>query len=413
MHSARRVLTGLVGLLQLWKLHFLREDAKAEDEANGEKLRAALNSSLHARDDGMGAGSQNASRPASLSSRTHGDIDSDFRSDPHQVDRTHSSEHTQPVRVTPSVKHSNDFHMIVRHARQRSGHSVHSVVSNAGPSPARISRAGSRDPSASSTPRSQAGKERGDHAKDLQQQQEEQAMPAKTWKDSMPSKIWSLGALVFLVGNVLDFIALGLTKVSIVTLVGSGSLVVNTVMARLLLKETVTFLDVGSAVLIIIGISLTVIGNQSKVKEWTLKELIPQYRRPDVVAMLVALAAIISVCVFAIITDKARRRALGAQLEGGIVPKPGRIIGAVTCIVGAFIATFTILFGKAFSGLILLSFGGDNQFTDVFTVIIVLVFLVSLPSQLVLINMSLAINDALMHIPNFCKLSLYQLVGTE
>lgn len=43
--------------------------------------------------------------------------------------------------------------------------------------------------------------------------------------------------MVFLVGNVLDFIALGLTKVSIVTLVGSGSLVVNTVMARLLLHE--------------------------------------------------------------------------------------------------------------------------------------------------------------------------------
>ena len=51
-------------------------------------------------------------------------------------------------------------------------------------------------------------------------------------------------------GNVLDFLALGLTKVSIVTLVGSGSLVVNTIMARLLLKETVTRLDVASAFLI-------------------------------------------------------------------------------------------------------------------------------------------------------------------
>ena len=70
-------------------------------------------------------------------------------------------------------------------------------------------------------------------------------------------------------------------------------------------------------------------------------------------------------------------------------------------MVGAFVATFIILFGKAFSGLIILTFTGHNQFTGVFTVLIVLVFLVSLPTQLVLINKSLAINDALMHIPNF------------
>jgi len=49
---------------------------------------------------------------------------------------------------------------------------------------------------------------------------------------SLPSCLWTIGFTVFLVGNVLDFLALGLTKVSIVTLVGSGSLVVNTVIAR-------------------------------------------------------------------------------------------------------------------------------------------------------------------------------------
>jgi hypothetical protein len=89
------------------------------------------------------------------------------------------------------------------------------------------------------------------------------------------------------------------------------------------------------------------------------------------------------------------------EKQTGVLPRPSRVVGAVTCLVGAFVATFTILFGKAFSGLIILSFTGQNQFTDVFTVLIVLVFLVSLPTQLVLINKSLAINDALMHIPNF------------
>ena len=124
----------------------------------------------------------------------------------------------------------------------------------------------------------------------------------------LPSCLWSIGFSVFLAGNVLDFIALGLTKVSIVTLVGSGSLVVNTVMARLLLKEVVTTLDVLSSVLIVGGITLTVVGNQSGVKDWPLEDLIAQYKRTDVVVMLVLLSAIIVSCFLVMAGDTARRR---------------------------------------------------------------------------------------------------------
>jgi hypothetical protein len=46
------------------------------------------------------------------------------------------------------------------------------------------------------------------------------------------------------------------------------------------------------------------------------------------------------------------------------------------------ISWFTVLFGKSFSTLLLLTFAGDNQFTDPFAVIIVVVFLISLPAQL-------------------------------
>jgi drug/metabolite transporter (DMT)-like permease len=195
----------------------------------------------------------------------------------------------------------------------------------------------------------------------------------------MPSCLWTAGFSVFLVGNVLDFIALGLTKVSIVTLVGSGSLVVNTVMARLLLKEIVTTLDIMSAVCIILGISLTVIGNQSEVKEWPVEELVQQYSRPDVVVMLVMFTGVIVTCLLIMAMDTTRRRAVAART--GVAPRPSRWIGAITCIVGAFVATFTILFGKAFSNLILLTIAGDNQFTDIITVLIVLAFMVRLSQR--------------------------------
>jgi len=199
------------------------------------------------------------------------------------------------------------------------------------------------------------------------------------WSCIMSSALWSVGFIVFLVGNVLDFIALGLTKVSIVTLVGSGSLVVNTVMARLLLKEIVTTLDIMSAVCIILGISLTVIGNQSEVKEWPVEELVQQYSRPDVVVMLVMFTGVIVTCLLIMAMDTTRRRAVAART--GVAPRPSRWIGAITCIVGAFVATFTILFGKAFSNLILLTIAGDNQFTDIITVLIVLAFMVRLSQR--------------------------------
>jgi drug/metabolite transporter (DMT)-like permease len=171
------------------------------------------------------------------------------------------------------------------------------------------------------------------------------------WRAHLPSCLWTIGFTIFLVGNVLDFLALGWTKVSIVTLVGSGSLVVNTVMARVLLKETVTRLDVAAAFLIIIGISMTVIGNNSPVKDWTIDKLITQYQRTDVVAMLLIFAAVIISCFVVMGLDTMRRRAVVTS-TGGPLPKMPRAIAAITCVVGAFVATFTILFGKAFSGLI-------------------------------------------------------------
>jgi len=42
-----------------------------------------------------------------------------------------------------------------------------------------------------------------------------------------------------------------------------------------------------------------------------------------------------------------------------------------------------------------------SPIADIFAVLIVVVFVVSLPSQMALINYSLSVNDALYHIPNY------------
>ena len=81
--------------------------------------------------------------------------------------------------------------------------------------------------------------------------------------------------------------------------------------------------------------------------------------------------------------------------------QPSRLIRATHVIAGSVVGNFTALFGKAFSGLLVYTISGNDQFTDPFVIVIVLVFLISLPLQIFLINASLAVNDLLYHIPNF------------
>jgi len=72
------------------------------------------------------------------------------------------------------------------------------------------------------------------------------------------SWVWLTGFCIFVFGNACDFVALGIAPLSIVTLLGSWSLVVNTVTAHFLLHEVVAHLDQLSIIFIVTGIILTV-----------------------------------------------------------------------------------------------------------------------------------------------------------
>ena len=90
------------------------------------------------------------------------------------------------------------------------------------------------------------------------------------------SWIWAVGFLIFAVGNGGDFVALGITKQSVVTLVGSWALVVNTFTARCLLREIVHPLDVFASFLIIGGIVLTVTFSGKDSPEWPIERIVKQ-----------------------------------------------------------------------------------------------------------------------------------------
>ena len=221
-------------------------------------------------------------------------------------------------------------------------------------------------------------------------------------------RTWLLGLVVFALGNGGDFIALGITKQSVVTLVGSWTLTVNTMMAKCLLGETTIKLDVVSAFVIIGGISLTVVGSESAPREWPIASISHQFRTAKVIVLFCSFTAAIILMAAVVAFDRvARVRAAAAA--GVATRSPRQRIGALYVLLGAAVATFTVVFGKAFSGMLALSTAPDEppQFTteagrpNPWAAMVVILFLISVPTQLILINLSLAVNDALYHIPSF------------
>jgi MFS family permease len=162
-------------------------------------------------------------------------------------------------------------------------------------------------------------------------------------------------------------------------------------------------LDYLATLTIIGGITLTVLGNNSEPREWPLDALLEQYRKPQIILMLLLFAAAILVMLLFLALDRIAR-VRKSKDTGEVIQKPSQRVGSVYILVGATVATFTVMFAKAFSGLLLALFDPkqENQFTKgPYAALIVLVFLISLPMQLVLINASLSVNDALYHVPTF------------
>mmetsp|Transcript_26546 Transcript_26546/g.69795 ORF Transcript_26546/g.69795 Transcript_26546/m.69795 type:complete len:385 (+) Transcript_26546:68-1222(+) len=188
-----------------------------------------------------------------------------------------------------------------------------------------------------------------------------------------------LAAIVYAAGNGLNFVALGLIQESIVTLIGAWALVINIVTAKYMLGEELSRLDGVAVILIAVGIALSIFGSHHSTTVWCIKRLVTQYKQLSVIILIIMnLTVIISLISFQFGFFYWRRH----QESQGILVKMRQSVKFSYMMVGAQISWFTVLFGKSFSTLIVQTAAGDNQFTDPFVFIIVIAFLISLPSQL-------------------------------
>ena len=203
---------------------------------------------------------------------------------------------------------------------------------------------------------------------------------------------WALGFAVFIVGNVGDFTALGLTQQSTVSLIGGWTLCVNAMLAPWLLNEAFR----------------------------------PRIDAPAILAILAGLAVILAVCEPG---NGANRAATGSCAEASRLVRRWRapvsaaylacVAAGGVCLtvlarkgvkrsfpfLGAVVASVTIVTAKVASEAIDCALSNDSRrpsSSDGFAIaMLTIVFAMSLPLQIHLINVSLTKNDALYHIPAF------------
>ena len=104
--------------------------------------------------------------------------------------------------------------------------------------------------------------------------------------------LWRIGLSLVVLGSIADFIALIFAAQSIIAPLGSLTLVSNTVLAPLLLRETVTPLDVLATIAIVLGSSLSVACADHRDRLYSSDELFSLFLRPRflVYALLVCAA---------------------------------------------------------------------------------------------------------------------------
>lgn len=108
--------------------------------------------------------------------------------------------------------------------------------------------------------------------------------------------LWRIGLALVVLGSFADFTALIFAAQSIIAPLGSLTLVSNTVLAPLLLKESVTALDVLATVAIVVGSSLSVACADHRDRLYSQAELFSLFVRPRFLAYL----AVVGCGVFAL-----------------------------------------------------------------------------------------------------------------
>ncbi|KAJ1892996.1 hypothetical protein LPJ66_006019 [Kickxella alabastrina] len=113
------------------------------------------------------------------------------------------------------------------------------------------------------------------------------------------SPVWAIGLVIFILGNVVNFVALQFAPQSLVAPLGAVSLVTNVIIAPLLNNEKISMFDIGGIALIIAGCVIVVVFSGIVQQDYRLCVLIQLLKaKPTVLYLCLIFAAILAIYVF-------------------------------------------------------------------------------------------------------------------
>eukprot|EP00302_Diacronema_sp_CCMP2436_P024333 CAMPEP_0179922014 /NCGR_PEP_ID=MMETSP0983-20121128/5378_1 /TAXON_ID=483367 /ORGANISM="non described non described, Strain CCMP 2436" /LENGTH=423 /DNA_ID=CAMNT_0021825263 /DNA_START=201 /DNA_END=1472 /DNA_ORIENTATION=- len=213
--------------------------------------------------------------------------------------------------------------------------------------------------------------------------------------------IWIGGFIIFLVGNLGDAVGLSFTPQSVITPIGSVSLVSNLLFARVLLKEAIGIPTLIGVFLIVGGVVTIVTTSNTACSVETIDTLLARWRRTDFIIFTVChffVLALLNTYVYGV------ERRMRAESEGTtrcLADWQGRRLRVAYAILASMYATWTVLLIKSIGELVKETFRGNNQLLRWETYMILLGALFSAPSQLRYLNAGLRHFEALFIVPVF------------
>mmetsp|Transcript_27271 Transcript_27271/g.73451 ORF Transcript_27271/g.73451 Transcript_27271/m.73451 type:complete len:436 (+) Transcript_27271:86-1393(+) len=214
--------------------------------------------------------------------------------------------------------------------------------------------------------------------------------------------LWMAGFAVFLVGNLGDAIGLTFTPQSVITPIGSISLVSNLFFARLLLGERVGVRTVVAVLLIIAGVVLIVLSADSSCSEEDIDSLLVRWRQlPFVVFAVLHIASLLLVNFG---TWRAERKMkAGDGTIASLAPREAFALRLAYSLVASMWATWTVLLVKSLGEVVKTASrrGASSAATRFESYLFLTAAVISAPMQVRYLNAGLQHFESLFIVPSF------------
>ncbi|KAG0268825.1 hypothetical protein DFQ27_005612 [Actinomortierella ambigua] len=154
--------------------------------------------------------------------------------------------------------------------------------------------------------------------------------PLMFWREIIVSKLWALGLLVFIIGNLGGFVALRFAPQSLTAPLGSISLISNVIIAPLINKEVLGRWDIVGIVLIVGGSVIVVVFSGIVAQDYKLCVLINLFKQTSTIIYLafIGLAIIGTFCFIKFVEKNVENEsdmAIGVSSER-VLEKEGRLV---------------------------------------------------------------------------------------